>query len=121
MTTVLDHNVHNLSVEGMCLTATRNQWRTILTCCITTGSFDDCQDMVKALFADPEINKEHQLAAVNSINFARILAQITYYFHSYFSLIRSSNYVEGKPVRFVVPSGNFGDILVSSRHLEKEK
>lgn len=77
------------------------------------GSFDDCQDMVKALFADPEINKTHKLAAVNSINWARILAQITYYFHSYFSLIRSPTYVNGKPIRFVVPSGNFGDILVS--------
>ncbi|EEP80999.1 threonine synthase [Uncinocarpus reesii 1704] len=90
MTTVLDSNVHNLSVEG---------------------SFDDCQDIVKALFADPEINRAHKLAAVNSINFARILAQMTYYFHSYFQLIRSPSYIEGKPVRFVVPSGNFGDIL----------
>ena len=77
------------------------------------GSFDDCQDMVKALFADPEINKTHKLAAVNSINWARILAQITYYFHSYFSLIRSPTYVKDKPIRFIVPSGNFGDILVS--------
>ncbi|KAI1929580.1 threonine synthase [Ophidiomyces ophidiicola] len=90
MTTVLDENVHNLSVEG---------------------SFDDCQDIVKALFADPEINKVHKLAAVNSINWARILAQMTYYFHSYFQLLRSSNYTEGAPFRFVVPSGNFGDIL----------
>ncbi|PGH01554.1 threonine synthase [Polytolypa hystricis UAMH7299] len=90
MTTVLDPNVHNLAVEG---------------------SFDDCQDMVKALFADPEINSVHKLAAVNSINWARILAQMTYYFHSYFSLLRSPTYEQGKPVRFVVPSGNFGDIL----------
>ncbi|ODH15724.1 threonine synthase [Paracoccidioides brasiliensis] len=90
MTTVLDPNVHNLSVEG---------------------SFDDCQDMVKAMFADPEMNKVHKLAAVNSINWARIVAQMTYYVHSYFSLIRSPTYVQGKGVRFVVPSGNFGDIL----------
>ncbi|KAL1956630.1 hypothetical protein VTO42DRAFT_6977 [Malbranchea cinnamomea] len=90
MTTVLDANVHNLSVEG---------------------SFDDCQDMVKSLFADPEINKQHRLAAVNSINWARILAQMTYYVHSYLTLVRSPSYVEGKSVRFVVPSGNFGDIL----------
>ncbi|PGH17168.1 threonine synthase [Helicocarpus griseus UAMH5409] len=90
MTTVLDPNVHNLSVEG---------------------SFDDCQDMVKAMFGDPEMNKVYHLAAVNSINWARILAQMTYYVHSYFSLIKSPTYTQGKPVRFVVPSGNFGDIL----------
>lgn len=68
--------------------------------------------MVKALFADPVINEKHKLAAVNSINWARILAQMTYYVHSYLTLVRSPTYVEGKPVRFVVPSGNFGDILV---------
>lgn len=90
MTTVLDANVHNLAVEG---------------------TFDDCQDIVKALFADPEINKTHNLGAVNSINWARILAQITYYFHSYFSLTKLPSYKEGQKVRFVVPTGNFGDIL----------
>ncbi|KAI9828111.1 MAG: threonine synthase [Thelocarpon impressellum] len=90
MTTVLDTNVHNLAVEG---------------------TFDDCQDMVKALFADPGINATHNLAAVNSINWARILAQITYYFHSYFSFQRSPCWQEGDKVRFVVPTGNFGDIL----------
>ncbi|KAK2742712.1 threonine synthase [Myotisia sp. PD_48] len=90
MTTVLDENVHNLCVQG---------------------SFDDCQDMVKSLFADPVINKTHRLAAVNSINWARILAQMTYYFHAYFSLIKSPSYTPGAPIRFVVPSGNFGDIL----------
>ncbi|EMC91807.1 hypothetical protein BAUCODRAFT_79002 [Baudoinia panamericana UAMH 10762] len=89
MTTVLDANVHNLAVEG---------------------TFDDCQDIVKALFADPEINRTHRLAAVNSINWARILAQITYYFHSYFSLCRQAQDQSPK-VRFVVPTGNFGDIL----------
>nr|OQO18955.1 hypothetical protein B0A51_13746 [Rachicladosporium sp. CCFEE 5018] len=89
MTTVLDANVHNLAVEG---------------------TFDDCQDIVKALFADPEINKTHKLAAVNSINWARILAQITYYFHAYFSLVRQTG--DSNPaIRFVVPTGNFGDIL----------
>nr|POE84299.1 threonine synthase [Quercus suber] len=89
MTTVLDTNVHNLAVEG---------------------TFDDCQDIVKALFADPEINTTHRLAAVNSINWARILAQITYYFHSYFSLVRQTG-TSNPNVRFVVPTGNFGDIL----------
>jgi len=88
MTTVLDENVHNLAVDG---------------------TFDDCQDFVKALFADADMNKTHKLAAVNSINWARILAQITYYFHSYFSLQRLAG--PHAEVRFVVPTGNFGDIL----------
>ncbi|KAF9740897.1 hypothetical protein PMIN02_010759 [Paraphaeosphaeria minitans] len=90
MTTVLDANVHNLAVDG---------------------TFDDCQDFVKALFADPEMNKTHKLAAVNSINWARILAQITYYFYSYFNLIRQQSFLPASKVRFVVPTGNFGDIL----------
>jgi len=90
MTTVLDANVHNLAVEG---------------------TFDDCQDTVKALFADPQINKTLNLGAVNSINWARILAQTTYYFHSYFTLTKSPAYKANHKVRFVVPTGNFGDIL----------
>lgn len=90
MTTVLDENVHNLAVDG---------------------SFDDCQDFVKALFGDADINKTHKLAAVNSINWARILAQITYYFHAYASLLKSGRFSAGQKVRFVVPTGNFGDIL----------
>lgn len=92
MTTVLDKNVHNLAV---------------------TGTFDDCQDIVKALFADPDINSTLRLGAVNSINWARILAQIVYYFHSYFSLVKdpSSSFKLGDKLRFVVPTGNFGDIL----------
>lgn len=91
MTTVLDANVHNLAV---------------------TGNFDNCQDIVKALFADRDINSTLKLGAVNSINFARILAQIVYYFHSYFALARQSEtFKVGDKVRFVVPSGNFGDIL----------
>lgn len=90
MTTVLDANVHNLTVQG---------------------SFDDCQDIVKALFADPDINSTHSLGAVNSINWARILAQITYYFYSFFSLKKAANLTKDKKVHVVVPSGNFGDIL----------
>ena len=90
MTTVLDANVHNIAVEG---------------------TFDDCQDLVKALFADPGANKAHNLAAVNSINWARILAQTTYYFHAYFSLTNSASFKKGDKIRFVVPTGNFGDIL----------
>lgn len=90
MTTVLDANVHNLTVEG---------------------SFDDCQDIVKALFADADLNSTHNIAAVNSINWARILAQMTYYFYSYFSLTKSPSFTKGSKVRVVVPTGNFGDIL----------
>ncbi|OBT90480.1 threonine synthase [Pseudogymnoascus sp. 03VT05] len=88
MTTVLDANVHNLAVEG---------------------TFDDCQDTVKALFADPITNASQKLGAVNSINWARILAQTTYYFASYFALQKRLP-ASAKP-RFVVPTGNFGDIL----------
>ena len=92
MTTVLDENVHNLAVEG---------------------TFDDCQDMVKALFGDPKINEHYSLAAVNSINWARILAQITYYFSAYFQLLEMKNLTGDPPVevKFVVPTGNFGDVL----------
>ncbi|KMU78136.1 threonine synthase [Coccidioides immitis RMSCC 3703] len=78
--TCLDANVHNVAV---------------------TGTFDDCQkhwgyglmaqqDIVKALFSDPDTNETLKLGAVNSINFSRILAQIVYYFYSYFSLVRKS-------------------------------
>ncbi|KAK6083562.1 Threonine synthase [Seiridium cupressi] len=91
MTTVLDANVHNLAV---------------------TGTFDDCQDIVKALFADSDINSTLNLGAVNSINWARILAQIVYYFHSYFSLAKATpDFKIGDKIRYVVPTGNFGDIL----------
>ena len=89
MTTVLDANVHNISMQG---------------------TFDDCQDTVKALFADNEINKTHYLAAVNSINWARILAQISYYFYAYFQLLKQGP-DSVKQVKFVVPTGNFGDVL----------
>ncbi|KAJ2023625.1 threonine synthase [Coemansia sp. IMI 209128] len=86
MTTVLDANVHNVCVPG---------------------TFDDCQDIVKQLFGRAEFKREHSLGAINSINWARILAQITYYFYSFFALKRKGGVV---PV-FVVPSGNFGDVL----------
>ncbi|KAK0705651.1 putative threonine synthase [Lasiosphaeris hirsuta] len=91
MTTCTDANVYNLAVNG---------------------TFDDCQDIVKALFNDPETNAALHLGAVNSINFARILAQIVYYFYSYFSLARKNEAFKiGDKVRYVVPTGNFGDIL----------
>ena len=65
------------------------------------------------LFRSPvdEINSTHRLAAVNSINWARILAQITYYFYAYFHLIKQPSFLPASTVRFVVPTGNFGDIL----------
>ncbi|KAI0342543.1 tryptophan synthase beta subunit-like PLP-dependent enzyme [Trametopsis cervina] len=96
MTTVTDPNVHNLAVKG---------------------TFDDCQDIVKALFADKEFNSIHHLGAINSINWARILAQTVYYFLSYFQLGRqlsstlSSSELADIKVQYVVPTGNFGDIL----------
>lgn len=65
MTTVEDSNVHTLSVKG---------------------TFDDCQDIVKLIFGDKEFNDKYHVGAVNSINWARILAQQTYYFYSFFQL-----------------------------------
>lgn len=84
MTTVLSSNVHNLAVDG---------------------NFDDCQAMVKALFNDLSFRDEITLSAVNSINWARVMAQIVYYFTSAVTL--------GAPdreVSYTVPTGNFGDI-----------
>src|SRR5207302_945370 len=69
------------------------------------GNFDDCQDIVKALFADPKLRAELNLSAVNSINFARIAAQIVYYISAGLAL--------GAPSRaasFSVPTGNFGNV-----------
>ncbi|KAI1786894.1 threonine synthase [Ganoderma leucocontextum] len=89
MTTVMDLNVHNLAVKG---------------------TFDDCQDVVKALFGDREFNATHRLGAVNSINWARILAQTIYYFLSYFHIKRQVA-DPALEIQYVVPTGNFGDIL----------
>ncbi len=85
MTTVLDANVHNIALRG---------------------TFDDCQDLVKAMFSHRSFRDSLQLSGVNSINWGRIVAQIVYYFTSAVSL--------GAPhreVSFVVPTGNFGDIF----------
>jgi threonine synthase len=84
MTTVLSANVHNVAVEG---------------------TFDDCQDLVKALFNDQGFRDEMHLSAVNSINWARIMAQIVYYFAAATAV--------GAPDRaatFAVPTGNFGNV-----------
>ncbi len=83
MTTVEDSNVFNLAVDG---------------------TFDDCQDIVKSLFADKKFREKQKLTAVNSINWCRILAQVVYYFYASFQL------GSAKPVSFCVPTGNFGDI-----------
>ena len=86
MTTVLSDNVFNLAVKG---------------------NFDDCQNMVKASFADQSFLPENrQLVAVNSINWARIMAQIVYYFYAGIALGAPD-----RPVSFSVPTGNFGDIF----------
>ncbi len=68
------------------------------------GSFDDCQAIVKALFSDPAMRAKYNFAAVNSINALRILAQMVYYFAA------SARLGGTKPVSFVVPTGNFGNI-----------
>ncbi len=70
------------------------------------GVFDDCQDMVKAVSNDHEFKHAHRIGTVNSINWARIVAQIVYYFKGYFAATQSNN----EQVSFAVPSGNFGNI-----------
>jgi threonine synthase len=70
------------------------------------GTFDDCQGLVKALFADEALRDSLSLTGINSINFARILAQIVYYFTAAVALGSP-----GRPVSFTVPTGNFGDIF----------
>jgi threonine synthase len=66
---------------------------------------------VKALFADKPFNEKYHLGAVNSINWARILAQTVYYFLAYFHVRRQIPHPESSEIQFVVPTGNFGDIL----------
>lgn len=83
MTTVEDKNVFNIAIKG---------------------TFDDCQAIVKAIFNDLDFKEKYKLGAVNSINWARILAQIVYYFYAYFK-------VKPKKLYFSVPTGNFGDIF----------
>ncbi len=72
------------------------------------GVFDDCQDLVKAVFSDLEFKRRYQLGAVNSINWARLVAQVVYYVASW---LRIST--DGGPVSFCVPSGNFGNICAA--------
>ena len=69
------------------------------------GNFDDCQNLVKAMFADKSFSSSINMSGVNSINWARIIAQSVYYFYSYF-LIKDRS----QPINFSVPTGNFGDV-----------
>jgi threonine synthase len=80
-----DANIHNLAVKGV---------------------FDDCQDMVKKVNADAAFKARHRIGAVNSINWARVAAQVVYYFKAYFSVAKDSR----ESVAFAVPTGNFGNI-----------
>merc|ERR1719230_812492 len=79
-------------------------------CMQVEGDFDDCQALVKSAFADVNFRKQVNLGAINSINFARVLAQITYYFQSWLQITSKSGNSRAK-LSFVVPTGNFGDIL----------
>jgi threonine synthase len=83
MTTVESPNVHTVAIDG---------------------TFDDCQDLVKAMFNDAPFRDELGLSAVNSINWARVMAQIVYY-------AVASDALGGQPVDFSVPTGNFGNVL----------
>ncbi|CAD6577702.1 MAG: threonine synthase [Tremellales sp. Tagirdzhanova-0007] len=81
--------------------------RNVYCVALQDSDFDTCQSIVKSLFSDVEFNSAHRLGAINSINWARILAQIVYYFQAYFLLPEDKRH----KVQFVVPTGNFGDIL----------
>lgn len=87
MTTVLDENVHNIAIRG---------------------TFDDAQRIVKGLFNDLEFKHRCRLGAVNSINWARILAQIVYYFYAWGQVTGGDT---ARSVSYAVPTGNFGDIF----------
>jgi threonine synthase len=73
------------------------------------GTFDDCQDIVKQIASDLQFKQRHRMGAVNSINWARVAAQVVYYFHGYFAATGGEG--DGAPVSFCVPSGNFGNVL----------
>ena len=85
MFSLLDANIHNIAIRGV---------------------FDDCQDVVKAVSNDAAFKARYRIGAVNSINWARIAAQVVYYFKGYFSATTKA----GERVSFAVPSGNFGNI-----------
>jgi threonine synthase len=84
MTTGKEQNVFNIAING---------------------NFDDCQNLVKSMFADKNFSRDIKMSGVNSINWARIIAQSVYYFYSYF-LVEDNK----QPINFSVPTGNFGDV-----------
>ena len=85
MFSLQDENIHNLAIEGV---------------------FDDCQDIVKAVSNDHAFKAQYKIGTVNSINWARLLAQVVYYFAGYFQVTHSDT----EQVSFTVPSGNFGNV-----------
>ncbi len=95
MTTVLDPNIHNIAIEG---------------------DFDDCQRILKSVSADLDFKHRYRIGAVNSVNWARIVAQIVYYFWITLKIITTT---KSQTVQFCVPTGNFGNILAGwyARHM----
>ena len=85
MFSLLDENIHNIAIEGV---------------------FDDCQDIVKAVSNDLDFKRQYKIGTVNSINWARLLAQVVYYFAGYFQATQSND----QKASFTVPSGNFGNV-----------
>ena len=85
MFSLMDENIHNIAVEGV---------------------FDDCQDIVKAVSNDLDFKRQYKIGTVNSINWARLMAQVVYYFAGYFQTTTS----DAEKVSFTVPSGNFGNV-----------
>ena len=85
MFSLMDENIHNIAIKGV---------------------FDDCQDIVKAVSNDLDFKRQYKIGTVNSINWARLLAQVVYYFAGYFQATGS----DAEKVSFTVPSGNFGNI-----------
>lgn len=89
MFSLQDPNIFNIAVEGV---------------------FDDCQDMVKAVSNDLSFKIRHKIGTVNSINWARVVAQVVYYFRGYLAATNSNQVSNDQQVSFTVPSGNFGNI-----------
>jgi threonine synthase len=85
MFSLMDDNIFNIAVDGV---------------------FDDCQDMVKAVSNDLDFKRQYKIGTVNSINWARLLAQVVYYFAGYFQATETNT----EKVSFAVPSGNFGNV-----------
>ncbi len=85
MFSLMDENIHNIAIEGV---------------------FDDCQDIVKAVSNDLAFKRQYKIGTVNSINWARLLAQVVYYFAGYFQATQSN----AERISFTVPSGNFGNV-----------